>query len=49
MARFKHVTTGAVVDVRDDKPMGAEWEPVKDQTPVPAKKAAAKPAAKSDK
>lgn len=27
MARFKHATTGAVVEVRDDKVLGSEWVP----------------------
>ena len=39
-ARYKHVTSGALVIVRDDKVLGSEWEPVKAN--APAKKAAAK-------
>jgi len=40
MARYTNTATGVVVDVRDDKEMGAGWEPE-------AKgKAASKPAAK---
>jgi hypothetical protein len=44
--RLKHVTTGAVVSVTDEKAqrMGSEWEIVKDEKP--AKKPAAKPASK---
>lgn len=43
MARLTNVHTGAVVQVRDDKVMGSEWEPVKvEQKKAPAKKAAAK-------
>ena len=38
-ARYKHVTSGALVSVRDDKVLGSEWEPVKESAPV--KKAAA--------
>jgi hypothetical protein len=26
--RYKHVTSGAVVSVRDDKVLGSEWQPV---------------------
>lgn len=26
MARYTHATTGAVVDVRDDKVLGSEWQ-----------------------
>jgi hypothetical protein len=25
--RYKHVTSGAVVSVRDDKVLGSEWKP----------------------
>jgi hypothetical protein len=47
VARFKHVTTGAVVDVRDGKVMGSEWETVNAASTPPAKKTAErKPAAK---
>lgn len=47
VARFKHVTSGAVVDVRDDKVMGSEWVPVDAASTPPAKKTAErKPAAK---
>lgn len=36
--RYRHVTSGAVVSVRDDKAMGSEWEPVKpEKKPVPRK------------
>jgi hypothetical protein len=45
MARYKHVTSGAVVDVRDDKVLGSEWEPVTDEKPAQkrtAKRASAK-------
>ena len=48
MARYKHVVSGAVVDVRDDKVMDSSWEPT-DEKKAPAKKAAAaKSDAKSD-
>ena len=44
MARFKHVTTGAVVSVHDDKSLGSEWEAVtSSSTPARTKKAAAEP------
>lgn len=39
MARYTNTTTGVVVDVRDDKDMGSEWEPE-------TKGKAAKPATK---
>ena len=44
-ARYRHVTSGAVVTVRDDKAMGSEWEAESDEKPAQkrtAKKAAAK-------
>lgn len=43
MPRFRHVKSGAVVSVSDDKSarMDAEWEPLEDE-----KKAQSKPAAK---
>ena len=39
MARLTHITSGAVVEVRDEKveAMGAEWQPVKAEK-APAKK-----------
>lgn len=43
---YKHVTSGAVVSVRDDKVLGSEWGPVDE---APAKRTTkAAPAAKSD-
>lgn len=41
--RYKHVTSGAVVSVRDDKVLGSEWEAA-DEAPA---KRTTKPAAKS--
>jgi hypothetical protein len=43
--RYKHVTSGAVVSVRDDKVLGSEWAPVDE---APAKRAPKATAAKSD-
>ncbi len=40
MARYTNTTTGVVVEVRDDKEMGSDWEP------ETKRKAASKPAAK---
>lgn len=42
MARLTHVTSGAIVEVPDEKVarLGSEWEPVKAK--APAKKAAPK-------
>jgi hypothetical protein len=42
MARLTHVTSGAVVEVADEKVarLGSEWEPVKAEKKAPAKKAA---------
>ena len=47
MARFRNVSSGAVVDVREDKELGSEWEPITETT---EKKPAARrsPAKKSD-
>lgn len=47
MPRFRNAVTGSVVSVGDDTAaeLGREWEPEK----APAKKAAAKKAASSDK
>jgi len=45
VARYRNVNTGALVQVRDDKVLGPEWEPAdkKPATPkVPAKRAPAK-------
>ena len=44
MPRLKHVSTGAVVDVSDDKAdrLGSEWEPVKDAPKRTATKQAEK-------
>lgn len=46
MARFKHVTTGVIVDIADEKAerLGSEWEPHDDET----KKARTTRAKKSD-
>ena len=46
VARLKHVTSGAVVNVPDEKAerMGSEWEIVADEKP--AKKPATKPDSK---
>jgi len=46
VARLKNVTTGAVVNVPEEKAarLGSEWEPVVDEKP--AKKPAAKPVSK---
>jgi hypothetical protein len=44
MARYRNVNSGALVDVRDDKVMDAEWE-AQAEKPAP-KKAAAKSADK---
>jgi len=44
MARFRNINTGAVVSVRDDKVLDAEWE--RADKPAPkrtTKKAAEKP------
>lgn len=41
MARYRNINSGAVVDVRDDKVMDAEWE-------AQSKSAPKKSAAKSD-
>ena len=43
MARLKHIKSGVVVEVRDDKveAMGSEWESAETKK-APAKKAAAK-------
>ena len=30
--RYKHVTSGAVVSVRDDKVLGSEWGPIEGST-----------------
>ena len=43
--RFKHVTSGAVVSVRDDKVLGSEWKSLDE---APAKRATKATAAKSD-
>ena len=43
--RYRHVTSGAVVTVRDDKAMDSSWEVESDEKPAQkrtAKKAAAK-------
>jgi hypothetical protein len=40
MARYRNVNSGAIVDVRDDKAMDAEWE-AQAEKPAP-KKAAGK-------
>jgi len=47
VARLRHVTSGAVVSVADEKVerLGSEWEPL-DEKPKTAKKPAAKPASK---
>lgn len=39
MAKYRNVNSGAVVDVRDDKVMDAEWE---QQKAAPKKAASAK-------
>ena len=44
--RYKHVTSGALVSVRDDKVLGSEWAPA-DEAPA-AKRAPKATAAKSD-
>lgn len=43
--RYKHITSGAVVSVRDDKVLGSEWGPVDE---APAKRAPKAAAAKPD-
>ena len=43
MARYKNVNSGAIVDVRDDKVMDAEWE-----AQATTKSAPKKASAKSD-
>ncbi|HET8537610.1 MAG TPA: hypothetical protein VFL73_10575 [Solirubrobacteraceae bacterium] len=50
MARLRHVQSGAVVNVSDEKAarMDAEWEPLGDEKKAQAKKPARKAAAKSD-
>ena len=40
MARLTNVHTGAVVQVREGKVLGAEWVPVDAEKKAPAKKAA---------
>jgi hypothetical protein len=47
-ARYRHVTTGALVEVRDDKVLGSEWEPA-DKKQAPAKAPAKQSTAKSTK
>ena len=48
MARLRHITSGAVVEVRDEKveAMGAEWQPVKAETKAAAKKSASSKSSK---
>ena len=46
--RYRNVNSGAVVDVRDDKAMDAEWESVSEEKKAPAKRASSS-SAKSDK
>jgi hypothetical protein len=46
MARYQHVVSGALVEVRDDKVMDSAWKPVSDAK-APAKKAAS--SSKSEK
>ena len=36
MAKYRNISTGAVVDVRDDKVLGSEWEAVKATAPAKA-------------
>lgn len=31
MARYRHVVSGALVDVRDDKVLDSSWEPADDE------------------
>lgn len=38
--RFRHRTTGVVVNVRDDKPMGPEWEAASSHSGAVASKTA---------
>lgn len=45
MARYRNVNSGAVVEVRDDKVMDAEWEAQAESKQAP-KKASAKSADK---
>ena len=51
MARYRHVASGALVSVRDDKVMDSSWESVDDskadEKRAPAKKVASKSADKS--
>lgn len=50
MPRLRHIKSGAVVSVSEEKAdrLDAEWEPVEKPAPA-AKKTAAKSAAKSEK
>lgn len=54
MARLRHRDSGVVVNVSDDRVMGAAWEPVDKGTPreatqVPVEQPAAKRAARKAK
>ena len=44
--RYRNVNTGAVVDVRDDKRMDAEWEQVQEKEKAPAKRASSSKSSK---
>ncbi len=45
--RYRNVNSGALVDVRDDKVLGSEWE-LQDEKKAPAKRSASS-SAKSEK